>query len=357
MPENSVNSALPFGQVVQKLGLSISETSLANLSDLEPEISGVAAVEVASPGTLSFIEGERFAASLQQTQASALILPLSPDLQAAATARNLAWIATPQPRLLFAQAIALFYQPFAPAPAIHPTAVIDPTVELGTGVAISAHVVIQAGVKIGHQVVIHPNVVIYPQAVIGDRTVLHANCVIHERSQIGADCVIHSGATIGAEGFGFVPTPEGWFKMPQSGYTVLEDSVEVGCNTTIDRPSVGETRIGQGSKIDNLVQIGHGCQIGENCVLAGQVGMSGRVTLGKGVILAGQVGISDQVKIGDGAIATAKSGIHNNIAAGEVVGGIPARPQKLFLKLLALQARLPELYRTVKHLQKQQPPE
>jgi UDP-3-O-[3-hydroxymyristoyl] glucosamine N-acyltransferase len=355
VPANSVNAALPFYQVVQKLGLSMSETSLANAPDLQPAISGVAAVEQASSGALSFIEGERFADRLQHTQASALILPSNPDLQAAATARQIAWITAPEPRLLFAQAIALFYQPFAPAPAIHPTAVIDPSVELGTGVAISAHVVLEAGVKIGDGVVIHPNVVIYPQAVIGDRTVLHANCVIHERSQIGADCVIHSGAAIGAEGFGFVPTPEGWFKMPQSGYTVLEDRVEVGCNTTIDRPSVGETRIGRGSKIDNLVQIGHGCQIGEGCVVAGQAGMSGRVTLGKGVILAGQVGISDQVEIGDGAIASAKSGIHNNIAAGEIVGGIPARPQKLFLKLLALQARLPELYRTVKHLQQQQP--
>jgi UDP-3-O-[3-hydroxymyristoyl] glucosamine N-acyltransferase len=357
VPANFVISAVPFQQVVQKLGLSISDTSLVDCPDLQPEISTVAAIEAACSGGLSFVEGERFADSLESTQASALIVPLSPALQAAATARQIAWIATPQPRLVFAQAIALFYQPFAPAPAIHATAVIDPTVELGAGVAISAHVVLQAGVKIGDGVVIHPNVVIYPQVAIGDRTVLHANCVIHERSQIGADCVIHSGAAIGAEGFGFVPTPEGWFKMPQSGYTVIENEVEVGCNTTIDRPSVGETRIGRGSKIDNLVQIGHGCQIGDNCVIAGQAGMAGRVTLGKGVILAGQVGISDQVQIGDGAIASAKSGIHNNIAAGEIVGGIPARPQKLFLKLLALQARLPELYRSVKQLQQHLPPE
>ena len=206
--------------------------------------------------------------------------------------------------------------------------------------------------KIFDRVSIHPNVVIYPHAEIGDRTILYANCTIHERTQIGADCVIHSGAVIGAEGFGFVPTPDGWLKMEQSGCTVLEDGVEIGCNTTIDRPAVGETRIGKNTKIDNLVQIGHGCQIGQNCAIAGQAGLAGGVKLGNRVILAGQVGIANQAKIGDGAIATAKTGIHNDIEAGAIVSGIPAIPHKLFLKIAAIYSRLPEMYQTLKQLKR-----
>jgi UDP-3-O-[3-hydroxymyristoyl] glucosamine N-acyltransferase len=201
-------------------------------------------------------------------------------------------------------------------------------------------------------VCIHANVVIYPDAKIGDRTTLHANCSIHERTRIGAGCVIHSGAVIGAEGFGFVPTSTGWVKMEQSGYTVLEDGVEVGCNSAIDRPAVGETRVGRNTKIDNLVQIGHGCQIGAGCALAGQVGMAGGVTLGNGVILAGQAGIANQVKIGDRAIGSAKAGIHNDVAPGEIVSGNPAVPHKQYLKVSAVLGRIPEMYQTLKQLQR-----
>jgi UDP-3-O-[3-hydroxymyristoyl] glucosamine N-acyltransferase len=164
--------------------------------------------------------------------------------------------------------------------------------------------------------------------------------------------VIHSGAVIGSEGFGFVPTPTGWFKMEQSGCTVLEDGVEVGCNTTIDRPAVGETRVARNTKIDNLVQIGHGCQIGENCALAAQVGMAGGVKVGNRVILAGQVGIANQAKIGDGAIASAKAGIHNDVEPGAIVSGSPAVAHKLFLKASAIYNRLPEMYQTLKQLQR-----
>jgi len=194
--------------------------------------------------------------------------------------------------------------------------------------------------------------VIYPGVKIGDRTVLHANCSIHERAIIGVDCVIHCGAVIGSEGFGFVPTPTGWFKMEQSGYTILEDRVEVGCNTTIDRPAVGETRIGRDTKLDNLVHIGHGCQVGKNTAIAAQVGMAGGVKVGNNVLLAGQVGIANQAKIGDGAIATAKAGIHNDIPNGAIVTGVPAIPHKVFLKAAAIYSRLPELYQSIRQLKR-----
>ncbi len=343
---------MKLSTIAEKIRITTASSLNAN-PDHDPDITGVAAVDEAVAGTLSYIEGDKFAASVDTTAASALILPQDAALQAKATERGIAWLSTADPRLGFARAIALFYSPYRPAPGIHPSAVIDPSVSCGANVSIGANVVIQAGVRLGDEVCIHPNVVIYPGAQVGDRTVLHANCVIHERSQIGADCTIHSGASIGAEGFGFVPTAAGWEKMEQSGYVVFEDGVRVGSNTTIDRPAVGITRVGRGTKLDNLVHIAHGCQVGEAVVMAGQVGMAGGVKIGNRVILAGQVGIANQATIGDGAIATAKAGIHNDIAPGEIVTGSPALPHKVFLKASAVYRRLPEMYKTLQRLQKQ----
>jgi len=341
-----------FSELVEKLGDAAACNSLALSTDCDPELTGLAAVDEASPGTLSYVEGAKFAAQVGKTDASALILPQDKALQAQAQERSIAWIAASQPRLMFAQAISLLYQPFQPVPEIHPTAVIHPSAQIGTAVYIGSHAAIQAGVKIGDGVCIHPNVVIYPQVQIGEHTILHANCVIHERTCIGANCVIHSGAVIGSEGFGFVPTPNGFFKMEQSGCTVLEDGVEVGCNSAVDRPAAGETRISRNTKIDNLVHIAHGCQVGQSCVIAAQVGLSGSVKMGNRVMLAGQVGISNQVKLGDGAIATAKSGIHHDVEPGAIVSGNPAVSNKLYLKASAIYKRLPEIYQLLKQLQR-----
>jgi len=342
---------MKFSDLTQKLDPTAA-TSLAAAPERDPDIQGVSAIESAQPQTLSYVEGSKFAHHLASTPASALVLPLDPALQAEATDRGIAWIASAQPRKLFAAAIAVFYQPFRLQSGIHATAVIHPTAQLGERVAVGAHVVIEAGATLGDDVCIHPNVVIYPEVQIGDRTILHANCTIHERTQIGADCVIHSGAVIGSEGFGFVPTPEGWFKMQQSGAVILADGVEIGCNTTVDRPALGITQIGRNTKIDNLVHVAHGCQIGENCIMAGQVGLAGAVTVGNGVILAGQVGIVDHVKIGDGAIGSAKAGIHHDVEPGAIVTGVPAISHKLFVKSTAVFNRLPEMYQTLRKLQK-----
>ncbi|PSF37497.1 UDP-3-O-(3-hydroxymyristoyl)glucosamine N-acyltransferase [Aphanothece hegewaldii CCALA 016] len=344
---------MQFTEIIHQLNPLIKCHSLTASPDCNPDINGVAAVDEAEKGTLSYIEGAKFAHQIEKTQASALILPLDEALQAQATQKGIAWLAASEPRLAFAHAINLFYKPFKPSPHIHPSAVIDPSATIGKDVYLGAHVVIQANVKIADGVCIHPNVVVYPDVIIGDRTILHANCTIHERTQIGSNCVVHSGAVLGAEGFGFVPSPGGWYKMEQSGYTVLEDGVEIGCNTTIDRPAVGETRIKRNTKIDNLVQIGHGCQIGENCAIAGQAGMAGGVIIGNNVILAGQVGIANNAKIGDNAIATAQTGIHNDINSGEIVSGSPAMPYKHFLKVAAAYKRLPEIYQAIKQLKSQ----
>jgi len=341
-----------FREIINSLGTLASENSLDQDSALNPDIKNVAAIDQAQAEHLSYIEGDKFASMVEKTLATALILPRNGILQQQALDRNIAWIATPQPRLVFAKAIALFYQPYRPNLGIHPTAIIDPSVAIGKDISIGAYVVIEQGVVIGDRVCIHPQVTIYPDVLIGENTILHANCTIHERSQIGSNCVVHSGAVIGAEGFGFVPTEQGWYKMEQSGKTVLEDGVEIGCNSAVDRPSVGETRIKQNTKLDNLVQVAHGVTIGKNCALAAQVGIAGGSTVGDRVLLAGQVGVANQVTIGDGTIVTAQTGVTHNIAANSLVSGTPAFSSKDFRKSYAIFKRLPEIYQTIKQVKK-----
>lgn len=334
-----------FSEIVNKLG------NPSHHLGSNPEISGLTPIDQTKSGTLSYVEGAKFAGAIINTSATALVLPQHEEILASATAQGIAWVSSPEPRLLFAQAISLFYRPFQPQPGIHPSAVIDAQVKIGKDVHIGAHVVIQGQVLIGDRTVIHPNVTIYPDVQIGNDTVLHANCVIHERSRIGNLCVVNSGSTIGAEGFGFVPTATGWFKMQQSGYTILEDQVEVGCNSSIDRAAVGETRIGRDTKIDNLVQIGHGCQIGSSCAIAAQAGLVGGVHVGNQVLLGGQVGIANKIKVGDRAIASPKSGLHSDVPSGTVMSGYPAVPHKLWLKTSAIINRLPEIYQAFRKLQ------
>jgi UDP-3-O-[3-hydroxymyristoyl] glucosamine N-acyltransferase len=335
-----------FSEIVRKLGTAVSSHS----SYSDPEIRGLSPIDQPQADTLSYIESAKFANAIASTTVAAVVLPQNDEIIAQATAQGLAWLASPEPRLLFAQSIGLFYQPFQPLSGIHPSAVVDAAVQIGQGVYIGAHVVIQGAVTIGDRAIIHPNVVIYPDVEIGADTVLHANCTIHERSRIGQRCVINSGTVIGAEGFGFVPTATGWFKMPQSGYTILEDQVEVGCNSAIDRPAVGETRIGRDTKLDNLVHIGHGCQIGSNCALAAQAGLVGGVTVGNQVLIGGQVGVANKVDIGDRAMVSPKTGIHSDVAAGTVMSGYPAVPHKVWLKTAAIMNRLPEMYQAFKKL-------
>ena len=345
---------MKFSEIVAALSDEITASSLdAGGKDLV--ICSLAALEQANADQMSYVEGDKFAALIETTQAGALVLPDDEALRSAAIARQIAWVSVKNPRMVFAKAIALFYQPYQLSPGVHPSAVIDPAAQIGQAVAIGANVVISSGVQIGDRVCIHPNVVVYPGVIIGSGTVLHANCTIHERTRIGSDCVIHSGAAIGSEGFGFVPTATGWEKMHQSGITVLEDRVEIGCNAAVDRPAVGETRVGQDTKIDNMVHIAHGCTIGRGVAMAAQVGMAGGVTIGNRVILAGQVGIANQAVVGDGAIASAKAGIHNNVPAGETVSGMPAIPHRLYLRASAIFKKLPEISKSLKAIKKQIP--
>ena len=350
--EASPRATMKFSDIVEQLGIA-EISSLDSHPNLNPDIVGVTAVQDSLPDTISYVDGQKFAPYIETTANTALILPVDASLQAQANDRGIAWVSTKEPRLGFSRAISLFYQPFHLTPGIHPTAVIDPTATLGNNVAIGPYVIIQAGVTIGSNVCIHPQVVIYPDAKIGANTTLHASCVIHERAQIGAHCVIHAGAVIGSEGFGFVPTAQGWEKMHQSGIVVLEDHVEVGCNAAVDRPAVGETRIGCNSKLDNLVHVAHNCQLADNCVLAAQVGLAGGVELESLVVLGGQVGAANNAKIGKGVQAGSKAGLHGNVPPGSVMMGNPAIPYHTFLKSSAIHNRLPEMHRTLKQLQKQ----
>jgi len=341
-----------FSDLLNQLG-EVQESSPRHLAG-DPELTGAAAVDQAAPGQLSFLEpGHALAAALAGCGASALLIPQDPELQQQATGQGLAWVALRNPRLAFAEALDALYPRHRPPAGIHASAVVDPGAAIGPGVHLGAHVVVAAGSRIGAGSILHPGVVVYGDVEVGEGCELHAGAVLHPGSRLAAGCVVHSNAVVGSEGFGFVPTATGWRKMPQTGLVVLEEGVEVGCGSTIDRPSVGETRIGAGTKIDNLVHIGHGVVTGRGCALAAQVGIAGGAKLGNGVILAGQVGVANRATIGDRAIASSKSGIHGDVAAGEVVSGYPAIPNRLWLRCSAVFNKLPEMARSLRQLKNQ----
>ncbi len=346
-----------FSELLTQLS-EVSEATPRQLAH-DPEVGGAESIERASGGQLSFLEaGSALAASLAATGASALLLPARGEeaeaLQEQASARGLAWVALADPRLGFAEALDQLYPRPRPQPGVHATAVVDAGADVAPDVHLGAHVVVATGSSIAGGCVLHPGVVIYADVAIGPDCEIHAGAVLHPGSRLGRGCVVHSNAVIGSEGFGFVPTASGWRKMPQTGRVVLEDGVEVGCGSTIDRPSVGETRIGAGTKIDNLVHIGHGVTTGKGCALAAQVGIAGGARLGNGVILAGQVGLANKAVMGDRSIASSKSGIHGEVAPGEVVSGYPAIPNRLWLRCSAAFSKLPDLAKAIRALEKRQ---
>ncbi len=341
-----------FSDLLIQLG-EVQESTPRHLAG-DPDLSGAAALDQAATGQLSFLEpGHALAAALAGCGASALLIPRDPELQQQATDQGLAWVALGNPRLAFAEALDALYPRQRPAAGIHASAVVDPGASLGPGVHVGAHGVVAAGSRIGAGSILHPGVVVYGDVEVGEGCELHAGAVLHPGSRLERGCVVQSNAVVGSEGFGFVPTATGWRKMPQTGLVVLEEGVEVGCGSTIDRPSVGETRIGAGTKIDNLVHIGHGVVTGRGCALAAQVGIAGGARLGNGVILAGQVGVANRATIGDRAIASSKSGIHGDVAAGEVVSGYPAIPNRLWLRCSAVFNKLPDMARSLRQLKNQ----
>jgi UDP-3-O-[3-hydroxymyristoyl] glucosamine N-acyltransferase len=307
------------------------------------EITGINGIEQAGPGELSFVANPRYAASARHTKAAAVIVAENfPALPGA-------MLRSKDPYLSFARALELFHKPLPYKPGIHATAVVHQSAKIGAKAHIGPYVVIDEDVKIGANAVVLAHVVIYRGTKIGDNFFAHAHVVVRENCRIGNNVLLQNGVVIGADGFGFAKTPEGhWHKIPQPASVVIGDDVEVQANSCIDRASVGETRIGRGVKVDNLVQIGHGSQVGDDALLCAQVGLAGSTEIGARAILTGQVGVVGHCKIGEAAIVTPQSGVANDVAPGALVSGAPAVDHKLWLKYSAILPRLPDMVRALR---------
>src|SRR5436853_4639739 len=320
----------------------------------ELDISGVAGMEHAEPGQLTFLANRKYFALLKSTRASAILLEECLVFDRDRTQPRIAALRSPNPYLAFAHALELFYDAPRYASGIHPTAIIARAAKIGEGAHIGPYCCIDEEVEIGRNAVLHSFVTIYRGAKIGDDFVAHAHSVVREHCRIGNRVILQNGAIIGGDGFGFAKRPDGsWYKMAQSGPAVLEDDVEVQSNACIDRATVGETRIGRGAKIDDLVLIGHASQVGANAMLCGQVGLAGSTKVGEGCILAGQVGTAGHLTIGNRAVITAKSGVPNDVPPAGLYSGYPAVENRQWLKTHAALNRLPELQRRVRELEEQ----
>ncbi len=310
------------------------------------EITGAAGLESAGPGQITFFGNPKLKPLLDATRASAVILPED------APAIPRAMLRTTHPYFQFARALTVFHPRPRPAPGVSPQASVAPDVVLGEGVCIGPFTVIDRGVRIGARTIIGSHVAIGEQTMIGDDCEVRAHVSLRERITLGDRVIVYDGAVIGSDGFGYAPTPDKrYFKIPQVGTVVIEDDVEIGANSTIDRASMGETRIGAGTKIDNLVQVAHSCTIGRDVILSAQVGLAGSTTIEDRVTLAGQVGVAGHLTIGKGTIVTAQSGVPNSIPAGALYSGYPAIDNRDWRKASVLFARLPELRKQVIHLE------
>ena len=307
------------------------------------EITGVAGIREAEPGQLTFVANPKYAGDARTTKASAVIVVDEFPAISAALLRS------KNPYLAFARAIELFCQPPRYEAGVHPTAVLHSSAKVGEGAHIGPYVVIDQDVEIGRNAVLLAHVVIYRGARIGDNFFAHAHAVVREGCRLGNNILLQNGAVIGADGFGFAKDDSGhWHKIVQPEPVVIEDDVEIQANSCVDRASVEKTHIGRGTKIDNLVQVGHGSRIGEHSLLASQVGLGGSTKIGDHVILTGQVGVVGHCTVGDGAVVTPQSGVAGDIEAGAIVSGAPAVDHKLWLKYSAVLPRLPEIARAVR---------
>ena len=330
-----------------KLSELASKTG-ARVEGDDVEITGAAGLDEAGEGHITFLANPRYTPRVNTTAASAIYL--AEDVK---TERNISVLRVKDPYLAYTRALRIFY-PEKPITAfVDPSAVIDSSAKIAKHVYIDACVVIGKNVRIAEGVCIFPNVTIYDDVVIGKDTVIHSGVAVRERTVIGERVVIYNNAVIGCDGFGYAKDEERhWLKIPQAGRVVLEDDVEVGAGTTIDRASTGESRIGRGTKLDNLVQIGHSCTVGEDSLLCAQVGLAGSSHIGSRVILAGQAGVAGHLTIGDDVVLTAKSATSHDIPPGKVISGIPAFDNREWLRSVAAFRRLGEMQRTVRELEK-----
>jgi len=336
-----------LGELAQQLGAElVAGDGESPATAAARTIDGVAGIETAGPTSITFVANPKYAALARTTHAAALIV--EPGFPALKTPT----LRTANPYLAWSKAIEIFHPAPSYKPGVHPTAVVPQSSRIGARAHIGAYVVVGERCLIGDDAVLLPHVVLYDGVRVGDRFLAHAHAVVREGCRLGDDVVLQNGAIVGSDGFGFAKNAESrWVKIIQSGPAVLENAVEVQANACVDRATIGETRIGAGTKIDNLVQVGHGSTVGENTLLCSQVGLAGSTTVGNNVILAGQVGAAGHLTIGDGAVATAQTGIPSDVAPGAVVSGYPATENRTWLRTVAAVHRLPELMQRLKAIE------
>lgn len=318
------------------------------VGDGSTPISGTATLEDAQEGHISLLSSEAYFDSARLTRASALIVPsgLAPPV-------DLPVIQVALPDIAFAKIVELFSPTeITHKPGVHPTAIVAPDATLGKNVSIHPYCTIESEVRIGDETVLYPGVYIGCQAQLGSNCTIYPFVTVRERVIIGNNVIIHPGAVIGADGFGYTTADRIHHKIPQKGIVVIEDNVEIGANTTIDRARLHETRIGQGTKIDNLVQIAHNVKIGKHCLIVAGVMIAGSSTIGDYCVIAGQAGITDHVELGDGVIVSARAGVSKSIPSAQKVGGFPAIPLEQFKRMIVCQKHLPELLERIRVLEK-----
>jgi UDP-3-O-[3-hydroxymyristoyl] glucosamine N-acyltransferase len=336
---------MKLSEIAQKLGCRLEG---------EPgiEIRGVAGIEHAESGQLTFLANRRYFPLLKTTRASAVLIEETVAVEREARLPALAALRSPDPYLAFAHAIELFHQPLRYAPGIHPTAVIAKSASVGEGSHIGPYCFIDEEATIGRNAVLHSFVTIYRGVEIGDSFFAHAHAVVREFCRIGNRVILQNGVIIGGDGLGFAKQKDGtWYKLAQTGPAILEDDVEVQANSCVDRATVGETRIGRGTKLDDLVLIGHASRVGENTMICGLTGLAGSTKIGNGCVLAGQVGSAGHLTVGDGAVITSRSGVPGDVPPGAVYSGYPAVENRLWLKISAALNRLPEMVMRVRELE------
>ena len=336
---------MKLGEIARKLNCKLE-------GDAQTEIHGVAGIESARAGELTFVSNPRYRQAARTTRASAVLIARDITVERDSGLPPLALVRSEDPYLDFARAIGFFYTPPRYAPSIHPTAVIAASAQIGEGAHIGPYCYVDEGAVIGRNAVLHSFVAIYRGARIGDDFFAHAHAVVRENCRIGDRVTLQNGVVIGGDGFGFAKQSDGgWYKMLQAGITVIGDDVEIQANSCVDRATVGETRIGKGAKLDDLVLVGHGGSVGENTLLCGQVGLAGTTRVGNNCILGGQVGCSGHLTVGDGAMITPQSGVPNDVPPGALYSGSPVVEHRQWLKNAAAINRVPELAKTVRQLE------
>ena len=329
--------------------LAEKTSSVIEQGSPETEISSTAGLDLAGPGDVTFLANPKYFPQIAQTKASAIFLNDGVGVDRS----DIAILRARDAYVAYTEAMRLFFPEPELQAFIHPTAVIDPSADVDRNVEIHANVVIGANAKVSACVRIMPNATIYEGVTIGENTTIHSGVSIREKCEVGSRCIIHNNTTIGSDGFGYARTPEKkWLKIPQSGKVVIEDDVEIGANSSIDCASVGETRIKRGTKIDNLVQIGHSCTVDEDSLICAQTGLAGSSHIGKRVILTGQVGIAGHLKVGDDVVITAKSATSHDVEPGKVISGIPAFDNREWLRSIAAFRKLGEMAQRLRRIEK-----